>query len=80
MRAAILTNEDHKRWDRWLANLLELHGSGHLPTDDAIGALGQVLGALDIGNLGEFRAWVEGRNPLASENVDVPAARDSPVA
>jgi hypothetical protein len=62
MREAILNNQDHKNWDRWIGSILDHHAAGKLSRQDAVLDIGQVIGAVDIGNIGEFQAWVSGRN------------------
>ncbi len=63
-RPGVLTNEDHHNMNNWFEKVIEEVKSGTLTMDQAIGDIGQMVGAIDIDNMGEVRAWIEGRNPL----------------
>lgn len=64
MRTSILTSNDHKNFDKWILDVFAACSSGKLSQEQATAMIGQVVGAIDIGNLGEVRAWIEGRNPI----------------
>ncbi len=58
MKTDNLTNEDHHDWDRLVYHLLDQHVAGKISNTEIVTELGHLLGAVDIGNLGEFRAGV----------------------
>jgi hypothetical protein len=61
-RAGILTNDDHQNFTSWLSEQLVGLKTGKFSVDDVQGSLGQVVGAVDVGEIGEVRNWIEGRN------------------
>ena len=57
-RSQVLTNKDHDGLDDFFKRVLELHKSGRATSEDLVVTIGQVIGAIDIGNIGEVRAWI----------------------
>lgn len=56
-RKGALTNKDHNDLDSFFERVLDLHKSRKASSKDLIATIGQVVGAIDIENLGEVRAW-----------------------
>ncbi len=63
-RTMLLTEEDHRNWDAWIIRVFDAYKTGKLDQVKTLATIGQVIGALDRGNIGEVRAWIEGRNPI----------------
>ncbi|QOT82213.1 hypothetical protein [Cupriavidus basilensis] len=66
-RSPILTNRDHKNLDEFLGHALEDFKAGVITKNQAIGGLVQMIAAVDQGNLGEARNWVEQGRKLLPE-------------
>ena len=58
----ILTQSDHERLGAWLKQVLDSHKRGVVTSEGALAALAQVIGAIDIRNIGEVRVWLSGKN------------------
>lgn len=58
-RRPVLTNEDHRAMKRWLGSIVRGLAEGILSLDDVDAEVGHVVGAIDIGNIGEARAAME---------------------
>ncbi|HLS41927.1 MAG TPA: hypothetical protein VK026_01515 [Paenalcaligenes sp.] len=65
-RARILTNKDHNDLDAFFKRIFKLHKSEEEKTDDLVAIIGQVIGAIDMGNLGEVRSWTANPGNLDS--------------
>jgi hypothetical protein len=62
MAADKLTETDHQNMDAFLRAVLDDYRDGVLTKDQAVGGLAHVMAALNIGSVGEARAWFrEGR-------------------
>lgn len=58
-RSPILSNKDHANLDAFLGHALEDFRAGAITKNQAIGGLVQMIAAIDQGNLGEAKNWVE---------------------
>lgn len=62
MAADKLTETDHQHLDAFLGAVLDDYRDGVLTKEQAVGGPAHVMAALNIGNVGEARAWfLEGR-------------------
>jgi hypothetical protein len=60
-RKGILTDQDHKDIDGFFLRALNFYKSGDMSAEELIPSIGQVIGAIDTGNIGDVRAWT--KNP-----------------
>jgi hypothetical protein len=54
-----LNDKDHTNLDQFLGHVLDLHSSGDVTKNDAIGALAHVFTAAAIDNESEVKSWLE---------------------
>lgn len=54
-----LKETDHNKLDEFLGHVLELHASGEVTKQEAIGALAHVFTAAAIDNETEVKSWIE---------------------
>jgi hypothetical protein len=61
-RTPTLTENDHINMDEFLAHLFDDYKNGSISKEKAVGAIAQVISAIDIGNYGEATNWfMQGR-------------------
>lgn len=53
-----LTDKDHDNLDEFIREMIRGYDSGKISVDDMIGHWGQVIAALDTGNIGEVQSWL----------------------
>ncbi|WP_348720278.1 hypothetical protein [uncultured Alcanivorax sp.] len=56
-RNGVLTEKDHDGLDDFFKRVLDLYKFEKATSEDLIATIGQVIGAIDAGNVGEVRAW-----------------------
>jgi hypothetical protein len=54
-----LTERDHTNMDAFLGHVLDDYKAGTLTKEQAVSGLAHVMAALDQGNTGEARIWLE---------------------
>lgn len=54
-----LTERDHDNMDTFLGHVLDDYKRGELTKEQAVSGLAHVMAALDKGNTGEVRVWLE---------------------
>lgn len=59
METKNLTERDHVNMDAFLGHVLDDYKSGTLTKQQAVSGLAHVMAALDKGNVGEARTWLE---------------------
>lgn len=63
-----LTEKDHQNMDSFLGHVLDDYKKGTISKEQAVSGLAQVMSALDHGNYGEVRSWLEeGRKFVRNE-------------
>ena len=60
-RKGVLSENDHSQLDELFGRILDAYNSGKASKEDLILSIAQVIGAIDIGNIGEVREWT--KNP-----------------
>lgn len=56
-RGPALSNRDHDEMDKFLDWLFQAVAAGEIKRKNAVSCLGQVIGAIDSGNVGEAQEW-----------------------
>lgn len=54
-----LTERDHVNMDAFLGHVLDDYKNGVLTKEQVVSGVAHVMAALDKGNIGEVRAWLE---------------------
>lgn len=72
-RNPTLTTQDHHNMDSFLGHVLEDYKAGLISKDAAIGGIAHVVAAVDLGNYGEARLWLEqGRKLIRTTKISGP--------
>ena len=56
---SLLTEKDHTNLDAFLAAALDDYRDGVITKEQAVSGLAHIIAALDQGNYGEVREWLE---------------------